>query len=300
MEQKSEEWFKARVGVITGSRVGAILGVNPYQKAEDVLRDMVREYFGAEREFTGNVATDHGERMEPVALEFYQRITGNNVEQTGIVKHDLYDWIGASPDGLVGLEGGLEIKCPYWAKTPYSVHEKPSYYAQCQLVMAVCDLQWMDFLCFIDEDSYLLERLHRDARWFKDSFPKLEQFYNKYLEAISDKSKSERFLESGLPSVSNMRTERMSDLFLQIKEIEATIAPLKEEYDVLKKELGDEFGSFQTGRIKVTKVEKRGAVDNAALYKDVGVDDLLAAKGKTVDDYRKPPVISYNVTSIED
>jgi len=300
MEQKSDEWFKARVGVVTGSRVGAILGVNPYQKADDVLRDMVREYFGAEREFKGNAATDHGERMESVALEFYQRETGNNVEPTGFVKHDDFEWIGASPDGLIGLDGGLEIKCPYWAKTPYSVHEKPSYFAQCQLVMAVCDLDWMDFFCFIDEDNFLLERIERKPEWFGESLPKLEAFYARYVDAVSDPAKSESFLKTGLPVISNTRTERMSDLFLQIKEVEATIAPLKEEFDVLKKELGKEFGSFQTDRIKVTRVEKKGAVDNTALYKDVGVDALLAAKGKTMDDYRKEAVISYNTTIIEE
>lgn len=299
MEQKSEEWFKARIGVITGSRVGAIIGVNPYQKAEDVLRDMVREYFGAEKEFNGNVATNHGERMEPVALEFYQSLTGNNVELTGIVKHDEYDWMGASPDGLIGLDGGLEIKCPYWAKAPYSVHEKPSYYAQCQHVMEVCGLEWMDFLCYIDEETYLLERLEKDPDWFKKHFAKLEAFHKKYLEIIADETKATPYLDSEIPVVSDMRTERMSDLFLQIREMEAEIAPLKEEFDVLKKALGEELGSFQTGRIKVTKVEKRGAVDHNAIYETVDVDGLLAAKGKSMEDFRKDSVITYTVKSIE-
>lgn len=300
MEQRSEEWFKARVGVVTGSRVGSILGVNPYQSADDVLRDMVREYFGAEKEFKGNVATNHGERMEPVALEFYERTSGNRVEQTGLVKHDKHDWLGASPDGLIGIDGGLEIKCPYWAKAPYSVHEKPSYYAQCQHIMEVCDLEWMDFLCYINDDLYLLERLPRDSDWFAEALPKLERFHKKYLAAISDESKASSFLDSGENFVSDMRSERMSDLFLQIRQMEASMKPLKEEFDKLKQELGKEHGSFQTGRVKVTKVEKRGNVNHKLVYQDVGVEALLEKMGKSLDDYRGDGIISYTVSEIEE
>lgn len=298
MEQRSAEWFEARKGVITGSRVGGILGVNPYAKPEDVLREMVREYFGAAKEFNGNAATNHGEKMEPVALAYYEKRTGNHVDQVGFVKHDKYDWIGASPDGLIGVDGGLEIKCPYWAKAPYSVHEKPSYYAQCQLVMEVCDLDWMDFVCYISDEVNLLERIHREESWFAEALPKLEHFRVQYLEAIADPAN--RHLESGLPVLNTESADRMTELFLQIKSAEKEIAPLKEEFDTLKQVLGKEFGSFQTGRMKVTKVEKKGSVDNKVLFKELDVDGLLKAKGKTIDDYRKEGVISYNVTAIEE
>lgn len=300
MEQRSEEWFKARVGVITGSRVGAILGVNPYQKADDVLRDMVREHFGAEKEFTGNAATNHGERMEPVALAFYKAKSGNEVDEVGLVKHDKFDWLGASPDGLIGIDGGLEIKCPYWAKTPYSVHEKPSYFAQCQHVMEVCDIEWMDFLCYISEENFLLERLVRNREWFAEALPKLEAFHKRYTTTISNESEFSLHLDSGVRHVSDMRSERMSDLYLQIKEAEKEIAPLKDEFDVLKKELGEEYGTFQTGRVKVTRIEKRGSVNHTAVYKAVGVEDLLAKSGKSLDDFRKEAIVSFNVTAIEE
>lgn len=300
MEQRSEEWFKARVGVVTGSRVGSILGVNPYQSTDDVLRDMVRERFGAEKEFKGNVATNHGERMEPVALAFYERTSGNRVEQTGLVKHDKHDWLGASPDGLIGIDGGLEIKCPYWAKALYSVHEKPSYYAQCQHVMEVCGLEWMDFLCYISDDLYLLERLPRDPDWFENALPKLERFHKKYLATIADESKASLYLDSGENFVSDMRSERMSDLFLQIRQMEASVRPLKEEFDKLKQELGKEHGSFQTGRVKVTKIEKRGNVNHKLVYQDVGVEALLEKIGKSLDDYRGDGIISFTVTEIEE
>ena len=59
-EQRSEEWFDARKDKITASNVGAILGLSPYKKPDDVMREMVRAHFGAEREFTGNAATQWG------------------------------------------------------------------------------------------------------------------------------------------------------------------------------------------------------------------------------------------------
>ena len=299
MEQRSPEWFEARKGVITGSRVGSILGVNPYATAEDVLRDMVREHFGAEKEFTGNAATNHGERMEPIALACYERETRYTVAQTGFVKHEDYDWLGASPDGLVGLDGGLEIKCPYWAKEPYSVHDKPSYYAQCQHVMEVCDLEWMDFFCYINDDTFLMERVSRDRDWFAQQLPKLMQFRDRYLEIIGDPNLSSPYLADKVQSVKDIRTVRFTELYDLIRVAKGEIAPLEEEFDLLKKQLGSEYGTFQAGNLKVTRIEKKGSVDSKKLYKEIDVESLLSSKGKTLDDYRKEPVISFNVTLVE-
>lgn len=300
MEQRSEEWFKARVGVITGSRVGSILGVNPYQTAEDVMRSMVREFAGAESEFTGNSATQHGERMEPVALAFYEKVSGNKVDQTGLVKHDKYEWLGASPDGLIGLNGGLEIKCPYWAKEPYSVHDKPSYFAQVQHVMEVCDLEWMDFFCYISEEKYLLERVERDRDWFSSAFQKLQKFHSDFLSITSDPKSVTSYTSAKHTDVDDSRSQRLLELYTQIRDAELAITPKKQEFDQLKKELGEQYGSFIANGLKVNRVEKKGSVDNKALYKDLNVEGLLASKGKTVDDYRKEPVVSYVVSSVEE
>lgn len=300
MEQRSEEWFKARVGVITGSRVGSILGVNPYQTANDVLRAMVREYAGAESEFTGNAATQHGERMESVALAYYERVSGNKVDQTGLVKHDKYSWLGASPDGLIGIDGGLEIKCPYWAKEPYSVYDKPSYFAQVQHVMEVCDLEWMDFFCYISEEKYLLERVERDRSWFQSAFPTLQDFYAAFDKIIRDADSVKEHTSGRHADVDDSRSRRLQDLYIQIREAELAVAPLKQEFDQLKKELGEQYGSFIANGLKINRVEKKGSVDNKALYKDLNVEALLAEKGKTVDDYRKEPVVSYVVSSVEE
>lgn len=60
IEQRSKQWHEQRKLRITGSRVGAILGLSPWQKPADVMRAMVREYHGAESEFKGGPHIDHG------------------------------------------------------------------------------------------------------------------------------------------------------------------------------------------------------------------------------------------------
>jgi len=88
VEQRSEEWFAARRGRITGSAVGAILGLSPFMKPDDVLRRMVREKFDAPSEFIGNVATDWGTANEPNAIGQYELETGIRVMPAGFYTHE--------------------------------------------------------------------------------------------------------------------------------------------------------------------------------------------------------------------
>src|SRR5690606_37483111 len=111
MKQRTDEWNKARVGRITASRVGAILGLAPYQTREGVMREMVREYHGAPSEAQSNIATDYGTNHEDGALIDYRLETGTNPEIVGFITKE--DWAGCSPDGLIGDHAGLEIKCPF-------------------------------------------------------------------------------------------------------------------------------------------------------------------------------------------
>ena len=87
MEQRSEEWFEARKGRVTGSVVGGILGMSPYMTRDDVMRSMVRDWHGAESEFTGNVATQWGEFHEPGAVQDFTLETGLAVQPCGFFPH---------------------------------------------------------------------------------------------------------------------------------------------------------------------------------------------------------------------
>lgn len=295
MEQRSTEWFEARKGKITGSRVGGILGVNPFATAEDVMREMVRDWFGAEREFTGNDATRHGEKWEDYAVSLYEGVTGNEVDKAGFIAHEVYDFIGVSPDGLVGLDGGIEVKCPYWAKAPYSISEKPSYYAQMQVVMETADIEWMDFVVFILNHPLHVERVERDRKWFAEALPKLIKFNERFQKIVSSEESAKEYLADPQKEISDARADRLAILLYEIEDHKSKLEPLQKEFDQIKRELGEEFGSFKTGFITFKRIQKKGAVDNKRLYADVGVEDALNKLGKTIDDYRSDPVISYTV-----
>lgn len=185
MKQRSAEWFEARKNRITASNVGAILGRNPYRTRADVMRDMVREYHGAEREFTGNAATEWGTHNEDGALIDYKLKTTHEVETVGFITRE--DWAGASPDGLVGDKGGVEIKCPYSLRispcpVPFKpLADQPHYYDQVQFTLWVTGREWWHFFQWAINETKL-EVAHVDKDWQNENLPRLRQFYAEYLE----------------------------------------------------------------------------------------------------------------------
>lgn len=199
MEQGSEQWHKARSGLVTGSRAGAILGLSKWADYNSVMRDMVRSYFGAEREFSGNEATEHGNTYEPLAIQDYELETGNDVKPEGFITNPDIPWIGVSPDGLVGEYGGVEVKCPYRGGIQ-TLADKPDYLCQCYLSLIVTGREWWDFYVKIigngrEEESHL-ERVTLDEalKWWGDNKAALKAFYDDYIETINDKEKAEQYL----------------------------------------------------------------------------------------------------------
>lgn len=179
MEQRSPEWFAARRGRVTGSVVGAILECAPYMSREDAFRALVRSMHGMPSEFSGNVATEYGTYNEPGALAEYQMESGNKVDPAGFVTHD--DWLGASPDGYVGVDGLVEIKCPYGKRKENppifkSIEEQPHYYAQIQVQLFVTGRDWCDFYQWSPHGTKT-ERVFFDMAWIDDNLPILQNFH---------------------------------------------------------------------------------------------------------------------------
>lgn len=174
-----------RVGRITGSRIGAILGLNPYSKWADVLREMVREYAGAEREFTGNAATQYGQAMEPVALAAYEAQEGVMTYGGGeCLLHPEYGFLAVTPDGLVGDDGMIECKAPY-SGTYVAWQDKPYYEVQMRLQMECAGRAWCDF-AVLHRDSVLhVTRLTHDPKWLPAVLPQLHAFMTEYDAALN-------------------------------------------------------------------------------------------------------------------
>ena len=274
-EQRSPEWFKAREGRVTGSSVGAILGLSPFMSADDVMRRMVREYHGADSEFQGNAATQWGTMNEPGACSEYEMETGNTVELCGFYTYE--HWLGASPDGLIGSNGLVEFKCPYSMRKGEgrfkTAQEQMHYYAQMQIQLFITNRDYCDFYQWSPSQTKL-EVVSRDDQFLKDSLPKLKDFYDAYL------------LECGNP-----------DRYLTPKRAELNAPQILAEYDDAveaiklyeerKKELlaklveisGGRNASF--GTRKLTFVQKAGSVGYATIVKEHLPDlDVEPYRGK--------------------
>lgn len=115
-EQGTPQWLQERCGFVTASRIkdvqakiksGEAAGRANY-RAELVAQRLT----GQVQESYTNAAMDRGTELEPFARASYEIRFGSVVEETGFIKHPKIEWTGASPDGLVGSDGLLEIKCP--------------------------------------------------------------------------------------------------------------------------------------------------------------------------------------------
>ena len=199
MEQHSIEWYKARLGKITGSMVYVLMGTP--RKKDEQFTDTAKSYLyqlAAERNISDlylhqrfdewlqrnnheTSAMRYGTETEQMARDCYnmQLPDGMTVKETGFAKHSTLPNYGSSPDGVVynidkDLVGVLEIKCPNpntWmmyrdgfrhGKTLKEVESK--YYWQCQSHMLCTGTDWCDFVFFdkMQKDGLQIVRIDRN------------------------------------------------------------------------------------------------------------------------------------------
>ena len=283
-QQRTEAWHKKRAGRVTGSNVGAILGLSPFMKREDVMRNMVRQYHNAPSEFTGNVATSYGTYNEPNALADYELKFDKKVELTGF--HTYEDWLGASPDGLIGNDGLIEIKCPYGLrdKNPpefKSIDYQSHYWMQIQIQLFVTGRQWCHFYQW-SAYGYMLETVQFNPLVIEEYLPKLKDFYNEYLVEL-ELPQAQKYLEDKRQQVRcEGQVERYLMIAGQIKELEAEKKRLLDE--IVK--LADGKDSEINGH-KLTKVTKAGSISYAKAVKELLPDaDLTEYTGDPVSYWR--------------
>lgn len=279
-KQQSKQWFADRIGRVTGSVAGAILGVNPYKTADDVLRDMVRAYHGAEREFTGNAATEWGSFNEAGAQAEFEMETGLKVRECGFIVHPEYEWLGASPDGLVGHDAVLEIKAPYGQrnkKPPQfkSAGEQPHYYAQMQIEMACTERTKCHFYQWAPGGSSLVT-VHFNWTWWTQSLPVLKAFHERYLKELDNP-------EHLQPKRKGIDTPKAEHLITEYDELAEAI----ERASSRKKDILDELVTLAGGKNaticgkKLTQVERAGSVSYAKAIKELAPGaDLSKWTGK--------------------
>ena len=155
MEQGTTEWFAARCGKVTASRVADIIAKTksgPSTSRENYLAQIVCERMTKKpAESYSNAAMAWGTEQEPFARAAYESVKDVLVEEVGFVLHPSIDGAGASPDGLVGLFGLVEIKCPNTAthiSTLLDQKVPEKYNTQMQFQMASTGRHWCDFVSF--------------------------------------------------------------------------------------------------------------------------------------------------------
>ena len=182
MEQRTDDWFAARIGKVTASRVADVVAKTKsgYSASRDnYMAQLVCERLtGKPAESYSNAAMQWGTETEPLARAAYETKMDVLVDEIGFIDHPTIVNSGASPDGLVGDDGLIEIKCPNTAThiDTLLTQTVPKKYAdQIFWQMACTGRQWCDFVSYDP-------RLPADLQLFIKRIPRDDQ-YIQHLEA---------------------------------------------------------------------------------------------------------------------
>jgi len=194
MEQRTEEWFQARLGKVTASRVADVLA--KIKSGESASRrnykiQLVSERLTGEKQETYiNQAMQDGIDREFYARERYVQQFGE-VEEVGFVKHPTLE-AGASPDGMVGEDGILEIKCPMGSTHTETLmtQDVPSRYVpQIQFQLLVTGRKWCDFVSynpmFPEHLQVFVKRVEADPVYQKELESEVKQFLSEVDNVIN-------------------------------------------------------------------------------------------------------------------
>ena len=152
-EQGSEAWLAARAGKVTASMISNVLAKPETAAYRDYQAQIVAELLTGKpqgSDFT-NAAMEFGTENEPFARSAYEVFTGFTVDEVGLVLHPTIDRAGASPDGLVGSDGLVEIKAPKMSThlSYICAGVVPTKYKNQMLFQMICaERAWCDFVSF--------------------------------------------------------------------------------------------------------------------------------------------------------
>ncbi|HTN40915.1 MAG TPA: YqaJ viral recombinase family protein [Asticcacaulis sp.] len=174
MEQQSPEWFAARLGRATASRIADIMAktkTGPSASRANYMAELIAERLtGTPAERFQNAAMQWGTDNEDAARQQYSFQTELEVDTCGFVGHPSIEMAGASPDGLISEDGLVEIKCPNTAThidTLLSGKVPDKYVIQMLWQMACTGRKWCDFVSFdprLPSDMRIfIRRVHFDA-----------------------------------------------------------------------------------------------------------------------------------------
>jgi putative phage-type endonuclease len=169
--QGSDKWHQDRLGKVTASRIADVMMKPTTAGFQNYHAQLVCERLtGEPTETFTSAAMQHGTETEPQARAMYTLLTGNDVEEVGFIPHPTLAMSGASPDGIIGSDGLVEIKCPQPAthiKTLMGKGIDRKYLLQMQWQMVCTGREWCDFVSFCPsfppDLQLFIKRVDRDA-----------------------------------------------------------------------------------------------------------------------------------------
>lgn len=192
--QGSPFWFDVRRGIPSASNFDRIITaktMKPSAQQDDYVAELIAELSGLTppwiREEGGipNAAMKNGTNYEPEARRFYEFSRNVEVQQVGFCVHDCGHY-GCSPDGLIGEDGGLELKCPLLkTQARYLIDGGlPSdYRAQVHGALLVTGREWWDFMSYAPGLEPLIIRVVPDE--FTEALAAaLDKFWDRYQECL--------------------------------------------------------------------------------------------------------------------
>ena len=195
MDQGTDDWFAARLGKVTASRIADVVaktktGVSA-SRGNYMAQLIVERMTGKPTESYSNTAMQWGTSTEPLARAAYEMTTDLMVDEVGFVEHESLSMCGASPDGLVGDNGLIEIKCPNTAthiETLINGTIDNRYMLQMQWQMACTDREWCDFVSFDPRMPEALQlkiiRVNMNEMLIAELENQVEQFLNEVQEKV--------------------------------------------------------------------------------------------------------------------
>lgn len=183
-EQGTPEWHEARLGIPTASEFSTVMAKGQGKTRMTYMRKLAGEILtGNPADSYSNAHMERGKEMEAEARAAYEFLTGNAVEEVGFIRTDA---AGCSPDGLVGADGGVEIK----TKLPHLLIEclergtmPPEHVAQVQGALWITGRSWWDFVAYWPGIPTFTCRVYPDTKYIRNLAAEVHVF-NKELAAL--------------------------------------------------------------------------------------------------------------------
>ncbi len=187
--QGSEDWWEAKLGFVSASHFHQVLNKKEGRKL--YMRKVAAERLtGFREESYTNKIIENGSETEQEARKYYETVNDCEVKQVGFVMRD--EWVGGSPDGLIGKDGLLEIKCVISSThiaTILSEKMPALHIPQVQGLLWVTDRKWCDFISYdprVLSQPMFTVRVERDKEYFKKLAGEVGVFVNE-LKVMIDK-----------------------------------------------------------------------------------------------------------------